>query len=45
MRGKFISVSAVVTKDGTIAVYAADDKGQVWEKLPGMQNASWVNIT
>ena len=45
MHGKFVSVSAVVSAKGMIAVYAVDNAGKVWEELPGIQNSSWVNIT
>jgi len=45
MHSKFVSVSAVVTANGELVVYAVDDNGKVWEKLPGLANAKWVNIT
>jgi len=45
MHGKFIQVSATVTSGGVLVVYAVDDTGKVWEKLPGVKGSKWVNIT
>jgi hypothetical protein len=43
MHSKFIQISTVLTPAG-VALYALDDKGDVYEKLVGIKNSTWVKI-
>ncbi len=43
MHAKFVQISTVLT-DAGVALYALDEKGNVFEKLVGRHNASWVQV-
>ncbi|MET0980307.1 MAG: hypothetical protein ABWX90_03565 [Candidatus Saccharimonadales bacterium] len=44
MHGKFIQISTAVSAKGELMVYALDENGKIWEMLPGILKAKWVQL-
>lgn len=45
MHSKFIQISTLVTNDGALVLYALDDQGHIYEKLVGVSDSPWTEIS